>query len=361
MPRPIHSRIDSVQGMVSDEKDQMITELQYQLEKQTRRQLRQERRLVRQARKINKIQRKLKDTDLNDSFKSDKSAHTDTGHNICKGSPDGISHRDTVDILSASQPMTNQCENKEVLARWSDDGWYYHGHVVKEAKHKCIVRDATGYHEAINKDDIIIETDHILNTIQPHDCVIGLHPNYIYSYAPGEALSTNYVGSVTVEFYDGVVADVPKQEVFKIPRSKFNHDKVYILDRERKLLGKSVVARDDQTGFYKLGIVDSKERDGQKYRIKWLDGTASTQSSHHIFSVQQNRIHYADWNYVLAPTEQPGGSILYKPAKVVLTKPLQVLFCDGKSSSSSKLNECFWIGDNYYQNAEKFIKAKNLE
>ena len=84
----------------------------------------------------------------------------------------------------------------------------------------------------------------------------------------------------------------------------------------------------DHTFF--SGVVDYKENEGQKYRIKWLDGTVSIQSAHHTFLVQQNRTHYTSWNYVLAPTEQLGGNILYKPAKVVLTKPLQVLFSDGR-------------------------------
>ena len=83
--------------------------------------------------------------------------------------------------------------------------------------------------------------------------MIGLHPNYIYSYAPGEVHRVIYSNAVTVEFYDGVVAELPKEEVFKISRSKFNHDKDYILERERRLLGKSVVARDDTTGYFELG------------------------------------------------------------------------------------------------------------
>ena len=53
-----------------------------------------------------------------------------------------------------------------MLARWSDDGWYYHGSVIKEGKHKCIVQDATGYHEGISKEDIIIEADHNFDIIQ---------------------------------------------------------------------------------------------------------------------------------------------------------------------------------------------------
>ena len=83
--------------------------------------------------------------------------------------------------------------------------------------------------------------------------MIGLHPNYIYSYAPGEVYKVSYSTAVTVEFYDGVVAELPKKEVFKISRQKFSSVKDYILERERKLVWKSVVVRDDETGHYKLG------------------------------------------------------------------------------------------------------------
>ena len=58
------------------------------------------------------------------------------------------------------------------------------------------------------------------------------------------------------------------------------------------------------------GVVDYKQSEGQKHRVRWLDGTVSTQSAHHIFLGQQHRAH-DQWNYILAPTEQPGGNILY--------------------------------------------------
>ena len=90
--------------------------------------------------------------------------------------------------------------------------------------------------------------------------MIALHPNYIYSYAPGEVHKVSYSSAAMVEFYDGVVADLPRKEVFKISRSKFNSDKAYILDRERRIVGKSVIARDDYNGYYRLGkLLESKK------------------------------------------------------------------------------------------------------
>ena len=67
--------------------------------------------------------------------------------------------------------------NKEVLARWSDDGWYYHGRVIKEEQYRCFVQDATGYFEAINKDDLIVERDHRFDTIQV--IVFSSNQNYV--------------------------------------------------------------------------------------------------------------------------------------------------------------------------------------
>ena len=77
----------------------------------------------------------------------------------------GIS-REATEALSDASRLSGIESHKEVLARWSDDGWYYHGHVIKEGKHKCIVQDATGYHEGITKEDIIVEADHNFDIIQ---------------------------------------------------------------------------------------------------------------------------------------------------------------------------------------------------
>ena len=77
----------------------------------------------------------------------------------------GIS-REATEALSDASRLSGVESHKEVLARWSDDGWYYHGHVIKEGKHKCIIQDATGYHEGITKEDIIVEADHNFDIIQ---------------------------------------------------------------------------------------------------------------------------------------------------------------------------------------------------
>lgn len=88
---------------------------------------------------------------------------------------------------------------------------------------------------------------------QPNDYVIGLHPSYVFSFAPAEVLGVFSNHSVKVEFYDGSNAELTPEEVYKI--SKLKHDQVvdYIKNQERLLVGKPVVARDDSTGLYKIG------------------------------------------------------------------------------------------------------------
>lgn len=58
-------------------------------------------------------------------------------------------------------------KDKEVLARWTDDGWYYSGYVVGDkGDGQYVVKDNTGYMEVIDRDDIITNTEHRFDAIQ---------------------------------------------------------------------------------------------------------------------------------------------------------------------------------------------------
>ena len=88
---------------------------------------------------------------------------------------------------------------------------------------------------------------------QPQDYVIGLHPSYVFSFAPAEVLGVFSNHCIKVEFYDGTIGELRPEDVYKISRSKHEQVVDYIKMRERLMLGKTVVARDDMTGLYKLG------------------------------------------------------------------------------------------------------------
>ncbi|XP_060565931.1 uncharacterized protein LOC132724963 isoform X3 [Ruditapes philippinarum] len=354
-----------------DEKDEMIQALQYQLEKQKRKQLRQERRLVRQARKINKISRKIKESDTshNESGQSSHSDRTDKARNRRSstssseedtspqrrnGSPDGTSYGESPDVQSQQRSSPGLRVNQEVLARWNDDGWYYRGSVMVEGKdNKYIIRDSTGYMETISREDILTESEHKFDAIQPEDHVIGLHPKYVFSYAPAEVLGTYSNSTIKVEFFDGNIAKLTEEEVYKIPKAKYNQVIEYIKKCEKNLIGRSVVAREDVTGLYKLAVVDSRVGLGQQYYLKWLDGDMSKQNANHIFEVGKKQTRHEDWSHVLAPISQ--HSMTFMPAEVIDTNPLVVQFCNGKRSTDATFDQCFWLSKDYYNNARGYI------
>ncbi|XP_053399873.1 uncharacterized protein LOC123557580 isoform X6 [Mercenaria mercenaria] len=352
-----------------DEKDEVIQALQYQLEKQKRKQLRQERRLVRQARKINKIRRKIRDsdvshnesgqsshTDRSDRTKSRRSSSsdTDTSPQRRKGSPDGTSYGESPDLQSQRRSSPGLRMNQEVLARWRDDGWFYRGCVVADGKdQKYVIRDCTGYMETILRDDILTDTEHRFDAIQPEDHVIGLHPKYVFSYAPAEVLGTYANSSVKVEFFDGNISELTSEEVYKISKAKYEQVVEYIKRCEKNLIGLSVVARDDDTGLYKLAVVDSRVGLGQQYYIKWLDGDMSKQNANHIFEVGKRQTRHEDWSHVLAPVSQ--HSMTFMPAEVIQSNPFVVQFCNGKRSSDATFDQCFWLSKEYYSNARGYL------
>jgi len=59
-------------------------------------------------------------------------------------------------------------DGEEVLARWTDDGWWYRGVTAGrgEGDDTYVVADATGYMEQVARDDIISDQEHKFDTIQ---------------------------------------------------------------------------------------------------------------------------------------------------------------------------------------------------
>ena len=76
----------------------------------------------------------------------------------------------------------------------------------------------------------------------------------MFSYAPAEVLGTYSNKSIKVEFFDGNIAKLTEEEVYKIPKAKYEQAVEYIKKCERNLIDRSVVAREDTTGLYKLGM-----------------------------------------------------------------------------------------------------------
>ena len=86
------------------------------------------------------------------------------------------------------------------------------------------------------------------------DYVTALHPDYTYSYAPGQIASIAADGlHFTVDLYDGSQTVLPRQEVYRLPESKHTSDVQYLKRKEQEWVGVACIARKDSDGLYYPG------------------------------------------------------------------------------------------------------------
>ena len=148
-----------------------------------------------------------------------------------------------------------------------------------------------------------------------------MHPEYDYSYAPGQVLKVgNDMSNLLIKFYDYVEKVVPREEVFKLDKFKFQLDVNEIIRLERKWVGKTVVARNNLTHLYELGkIVSQNGNVGRSYLIEWANGKQSIQNANHIFGHDTRKTNINVNDYVIAPIET-----LFMPGKVVGKRNFQL-------------------------------------
>lgn len=144
---------------------------------------------------------------------------------------------------------------EEVLAKWPDDGWYYRS-IVKDYLGNCkyVVEDSLRDTEQIYREDLISDAHDAFDNFEEGDPVVALHPEYEFSYAPGQINKISSDGTkFFVKFYDYREEVVPRNEVYKLPRIKFNVDVNNIINLEKRWKGELVVARNDQSYVYEIG------------------------------------------------------------------------------------------------------------
>ena len=70
-------------------------------------------------------------------------------------------------LLGMRQSLAALPDGEEVLARWSDEGWYYRGIVRHDCgDHSYLVEDSVGDLERIWREDIIADMDDADNVLQ---------------------------------------------------------------------------------------------------------------------------------------------------------------------------------------------------
>ncbi|XP_045205074.2 uncharacterized protein LOC123557586 isoform X3 [Mercenaria mercenaria] len=280
---------------------------------------------------------------------------TPTRRHFSNRQPNLNDSKKSVDKSFRKKPV--KC-NEEVLARWSDDGWYYFGMVTEVDDVSVKVLDATGHEEWINQEDILVSEENHNDTIQQYDKVIALHPKYVYSYAPATVLNVYNVG-YRVQFYDDTERRLPRSEVYKISPRKYTEDIKYIKDQELKTSGR-VLARDDVNGLYRHFVADTPDHQTQQIFLQLPNNRYKKQMAIHVFPQNGRKRKFdRNWKYVIGPLDP--ACTTYLPAEIVCRRPLRLMFCNGMQNDHAKLKQCFYISEDYYKNATRYFIANNSD
>ena len=158
-------------------------------------------------------------------------------------------------IIKLRTDLPHLDEDDSVLAKWPDNGWYYHAHVDKYlGDYKYLISGNSREKREIYREDIIQTNLNDIHSFQLGDSVLALHPHYELSYAPGQVVLTqNDKSKVTVRFYDYIESVMSSEDVFKLHILKFQTDIDNINYMESKWIGQSVLARNNETGIYQPG------------------------------------------------------------------------------------------------------------
>ncbi|XP_012936015.1 uncharacterized protein LOC101846493 [Aplysia californica] len=310
-------------------------------------QARQERQKKKLKKKAKRLQRREKELTLKEE--------QDAADALVTPSADEGS---TPRLIQLRKTLAQLRPGEEVLARWSDDGWYYRG-MVRQSHDDCSysLEDSTGFVERIWREDIISENDNADAVYELDHKVVALHPDYSFSYAPA-AVTGVTDSEVEVRFYDARSARLPWSEAYHVTGEKYQQDVTYIAKRESELVGAAVVARDDETGAYYPGCVRRKEEDSCDYLISWSDGSVSVQSAVHIFSAFTRRRPLTVGDRVLAMADPVHVQFLPGHIAGSVDGKLVVQFCDGEMREGVDLTLCYWLGQQYYDMALQYYKAR---
>ncbi|PVD34305.1 hypothetical protein C0Q70_05576 [Pomacea canaliculata] len=298
------------------QRQEELVRLQQQLEEQQCKQKKMRQKLKKRAKHLKRKERKmlsLLGQIVEKTKTEDEGRKTPTHESVIEDEQPIITPR--LLRLRRSLPALNVAE--EVLARFSDDGWYYHGGCLRG----------------------------------------GQAPNYISSYAPGHALSVmDTQQAAEIEFFDGQKGLVPRAEIYRMPQDKYNHDVLHIQQRLRDMVGLSVVSRDDKTGQYVPAQIVGVENGGQYFSIRWSDGSHSRQLPLHIFSARTRRRQLITGDHVLAIAVPE--LVVFLPGQIIRMNQntYSVRFCDGQISDDVNPVFCYWLSQNYFDEASYFWK-----
>lgn len=262
-------------------------------------------------------------------------------------------------ILKLRSDLPQLTEGEPVLAKWPENGWYYHSSINEYIDdYKYDIRGDEGQQVEVYREDIIPTHQkkiHFFDEFNIGDPVVALHPHYELSYAPGQVIEIdNKSQQILVRFYDYNESPIEIEEVFKLHILKFQKDIDTINYLESKWIGKTVLARNNESNIYEPGkIVRRVGNTGRQFVIEWENGDESLQNFNHILGGAAKKPSLIANECVFALR----GAI-FCPARIVGQRGdnLIVKYYDGEMDENMSRNNCYWISKSYYKEAGNFYK-----
>ncbi|RNA42166.1 von Willebrand factor A domain-containing 3B isoform X1 [Brachionus plicatilis] len=223
---------------------------------------------------------------------------------------------------------------EKVLAKWSDDNWYYQSIVENKIDFKeslkvnylYTIKNSASDHEEIYREDIIGFNDSNKN-FSIGDFVVAERPDFAQSFTPGQivGICSDYL---IVKFYDSIEHQVERDSIYKIPLFKYQLDIDSIIEAERQWIGQKCVFRNSRTKLYETGQILSRVGNGKRFKVLSDKGEEEIINIIHIFGDFTRKRPIREDDFVLAPVNDhffPGKVKEYKGNQI------EVVFEDQKA------------------------------
>ena len=198
-------------------------------------------------------------------------------------------------------PVMPSIVTERVLARWSMDGWYRKGLVVKDNKDgRYIVMDDARDSDVVATDDLLLlSKEPLQNTLALGSFVLARHPKYQGVYGPAQVTAHIFEDHYAVLMFDGQTGRCSRHEMFLVTKDKYTRDVQGIVAKQQEWVGQVVVSRRDEDGLFYHGTIQ-RQSNGHFTIMSLQDGTVEDQISDHVFGLAQKRRPIQCGDYVVA-------------------------------------------------------------
>ena len=290
--------------------------------------------------------------------------------NSDKGDDDiSLSSSSSSSLDSTDTELQQQSEEKDVsslvpgdmvLARWSDEGWYFRGQIKSKTKTGYIVKDNNGDEEDIALANILVDKVDSSKLLIGDDFVIALHPHYSFSYAPGQIISTEDNWLYQVRLFDETECSVHREELYRISAEQYQNDSEYIKKIQDELLGSFIVTRDNEDGLFKQGMIT--QISGQICDVL-MKGDTHQRDLNAIFNDRKKNRQIVEGSYCLCPLDE--YSNIYGPGKVTRVREssdlIRVTLYDSSELYAVKRDDVFVINKPFYDESIEYIEGLSFD